>query len=86
MNTYIGSAAHQLGYASARQEIVGAFEQGGYILTETNTANQTLLHIVAELDSDRAHSWFDLLQHKGLDVEAKDKSGGAPLDSAKRNQ
>jgi len=51
------------------QEILGAFEQEGYILTETNTANQTLLHLVAELDSDRARPWFDLLKNKGLDVE-----------------
>lgn len=67
------------------QEVVSAFEQGGYILTETNAANQTLLHLVAKLDSDRTHPWFNLLKDKGLDVEAKDKSGETPLDSAKRN-
>ncbi|KAJ5677053.1 uncharacterized protein N7477_002686 [Penicillium maclennaniae] len=33
------------------QEVVSRFEQGGYILTETNAANQSLLHLVAKLDS-----------------------------------
>lgn len=65
--------------------VVDAFEQGGYILSETNTANQTLLHLVAKIDSDRAPPWFNLLKDKGLDPEAKDKSGETPLDIAKCN-
>ncbi|KAJ5798295.1 uncharacterized protein N7503_007591 [Penicillium pulvis] len=66
------------------QEVVDAFEQGGYILSETNAANQKLLHLVAKIDSDRAPPWFNL-KHKGLDPEAKDKSGETPLDIAKYN-
>ncbi|KAL4996289.1 ankyrin repeat-containing domain protein [Aspergillus recurvatus] len=68
------------------QEVVSAFERAGYILTETNAAGQTILHLVAALDSDRAGPWFDLLKDKGLDLEAKDKKGGTPLDAAKRNK
>ncbi|KAJ5652849.1 hypothetical protein N7507_010275 [Penicillium longicatenatum] len=67
------------------QEVVDAFEQGGYILSETNAANQTLLHLVAKIDSERAPPWFNLLKDKGLDPEAKDKSGETPLDIAKCN-
>ncbi|KAJ5461512.1 uncharacterized protein N7458_003064 [Penicillium daleae] len=67
------------------QEVVSAFESAGYILRATNAANETLLHLVAKLDSERAQSWFDLLRSKGLDCEAKDNSGTTPLDSARHN-
>lgn len=72
-------------FYSIGQGIVDAFEQSGYILTETNAANQTLLHLVAKLDSDRSRPWYDLLQSKGLDPEAKDSDGVTPQESVKLN-
>lgn len=71
-------------YATAK-EIVDAFEQKGYVLTETNAAGQTLLHLVAKWDAYRAVPWFDLLKAKGLDSETKDVDGVTALQSAKMN-
>ncbi|KAF3392485.1 hypothetical protein F1880_008794 [Penicillium rolfsii] len=67
------------------QEVVGAFESAGYVLTSTNAANETLLHLVAKLDSERAKPWYDLLRYKGLDCELKENSGTTPLKSARCN-
>ncbi|KAJ5157652.1 uncharacterized protein N7482_008752 [Penicillium canariense] len=67
------------------KEVVDAFEQKGYVLTDTNTTGETLLHLVAESDSSRSVPWFELLKEKGLDPEAKDNNGVTPLESAKRN-
>ncbi|KAJ5156893.1 uncharacterized protein N7482_007993 [Penicillium canariense] len=72
-------------FYSIGQGIVDAFEQSSYILAETNAANQTLLHLVAKLDSDRSRPWYDLLQSKGLDPEAKDSNGVTPQESVKLN-
>jgi hypothetical protein len=67
------------------QEVVSAFESAGYILTSTNAANETLLHLVAKLDSERAQPWFDLLRYKGRDCELKGNSGTTHLNSARCN-
>ncbi|KAJ5807970.1 hypothetical protein N7474_009239 [Penicillium riverlandense] len=64
----------------------GPFEQKGYILTETNLAGQTLLHVAAGLVSERVSPWFKFLQAKGLDSVARDKEGKTPIDIAKLNE
>lgn len=68
------------------QEVVPAFESAGYVLTSINAANETLLHLVAKLDSERAQPWFDLLRNEGLHCELRDDSGTTPLDSARCNK
>lgn len=50
------------------KEVVDAFEQKGYVLTDTNASGETLLHLVAKSDSSRSVPWFELLQEKGLEV------------------
>lgn len=73
-------------YYAIGREIVDAFEKAGYLLAETNGDDQNLLHHVAQLDSDRARPWFDLLQARGIPVDARDNNGETPLDIAKDNQ
>jgi hypothetical protein len=72
-------------FYSIGQVLVDAFVQSGYILTEKNAANQSLLHLVAQLDSDRSRRWYDLLLSKGLDPEAKDSDGLTPTRRVKLN-
>lgn len=72
-------------YAEIGREIVDEFERAGCSLSETNPAGQTLLHLVAALDSPRAFPWFKLLQTRSLDPLATDKEGVTPMDLAKQN-
>lgn len=68
------------------EEVLGLFEHGGYNYEETNANEQTLLHMVASLVSDRAYPWFKILQAKGLDPMAKDKEGQTPFGIAQANE
>lgn len=68
------------------EEVLGLFEHGGDNYEETNANEQTLLHMVASLVSDRAYPWFKILQAKGLDPMAKDKEGQTPFGIAQANE
>lgn len=59
-------------YHAIGEEVIGAFEQAGYILTEPNEAGQALLHVVGGLCSGRAREWFRILRAKSLDPMARD--------------
>jgi ankyrin repeat protein len=72
-------------YNAIGEEVIGAFEQAGYVLTEPNAAGETLLHVVARLCSGRAYEWFKILRAKGLDPLSKNKEGRTAYDIAKEN-
>lgn len=68
------------------EEVIGAFEQAGYNLTETNWEGQTLLHVVATSISRRGYEWFHILQARGLDPMVRDKEGETAHDIVDKNE
>ncbi|KAJ5096766.1 hypothetical protein N7456_007487 [Penicillium angulare] len=72
-------------YYGIGEDVFGQFEQAGYSLQEPTPAGQTLMHLVAGLESGPAWDWFKVLEAKGLDPMAKDKEGETSMDIGMKN-
>lgn len=66
------------------KDVLSMFEQAGYKYEETNSSEQTLLHVVAGLASDRACPWLNSFKPGGSTLWRKTRKDKRPLRSHKR--
>ena len=64
-------------------EIMGFFESAGAFLDEKGPEGQSLLHLVAKQDSEKAAQMVKYLVQRGFDPKARDANGKTPIDLAR---